>query len=272
MAYVYQGGVALDYAPCRYGTSRAVFRGPARDLEKPYVAVLGGIETYGKFVPEPFPALLEAKGCCQVVNLGAVNAGPDLFLEDSALRGIVAGAEAVVVQVMGAQNLSNRFYRVHRRRNDRFLGATAALRQLFPEVDFTDFSFTRHMLQALQRSSAECFEEVATELRNVWLRRMAALLALAPGRTVLLYFAGHRPPRAGRPADLHRDPLLVDAEMILQLRPQVRSYQEVIAADDPVQALLVPDLERAAALSLPGRAAHAEVAARLHMALTQMLK
>ncbi len=57
MAYENLGESALDYVPCRYGKSKLLFRGPKRKLTAPYVAMIGGTETYGKFVETPFPAL-----------------------------------------------------------------------------------------------------------------------------------------------------------------------------------------------------------------------
>ena len=131
MAYEYPGDGSLDYYPCRYGTSRVLFRGPRRDLDRPYVAMLGSTETYGKFVPEPYPALTEAATGLRVVNLGYVNAGLDLYLKDPEVLDTAARARVTVVQIMGAQNLSNRFYTVHPRRNDRFTGPTPLLRALF---------------------------------------------------------------------------------------------------------------------------------------------
>ncbi|MGB3314802.1 MAG: DUF6473 family protein, partial [Albidovulum sp.] len=59
MAYEYAGESALDYLPCRYGQSKLLFRGPRRKLDGAYAAVLGGTETYGKFVAEPFPNIVE---------------------------------------------------------------------------------------------------------------------------------------------------------------------------------------------------------------------
>ncbi len=59
-----------------------------------------------------------------------------------------------VIQVMGAHNMSNRFYAVHPRRNDRFLRASlGCCKTIYPEVDFTEFNFTRHMLTALATHS-----------------------------------------------------------------------------------------------------------------------
>jgi uncharacterized protein DUF6473 len=50
---------ALDYLPCRYGNSKLLFRGPKRSLDEPYIAFIGGTETYGKFLAKPFPVLVE---------------------------------------------------------------------------------------------------------------------------------------------------------------------------------------------------------------------
>ncbi|WP_151717388.1 DUF6473 family protein [Gemmobacter serpentinus] len=270
MAYVYSGG-ALDYAPCHYGMSRVAFRGPAHDLRKPYLAVLGGTETYGKFVPEPYPTLVAAEEGLGVVNLGAVNAGVDLYLNEPDLLRIARGAEAVILQVVGAHNLSNRFYRVHRRRNDRFLGASPALRSLYPEVDFTEFSFTRHMLQALQQTSPERFCDVVAELRMVWLQRMQHLIRQLPPRLLLLWFAARRPCRFATAVEVTLDPMLVDSEMIAALTPHVAAYIEVITAPTARvgngDCVAFSAMEEPAAHGVPGPAAHREAANRLARAL-----
>jgi len=59
MAYAFPGAGALDYSPCSYAGSRILFRGPKADLGGTFVACLGGSETYGKFIPTPYPDLLE---------------------------------------------------------------------------------------------------------------------------------------------------------------------------------------------------------------------
>ena len=46
MTYDALGAGALDYLPCRYGTSKLLFRGPRRPLKEPYIAFLSGTETY----------------------------------------------------------------------------------------------------------------------------------------------------------------------------------------------------------------------------------
>lgn len=275
MVYAYQGEGALDYFPCRYGTSKLLFRGPRRSLEPPYIAVLGGTETYGKFVPHPYPALVERATGLRLVNLGAVNAGLDVYLNDPEILGITSAAHLTVVQIVGAQNLSNRFYAVHPRRNDRFLGATPVLKSLYREVDFTEFNFTRHMVQSLQRVSAERFEIVAQELRNSWVSRMAALLERIGGKTLLLWIGAAAPAPVLGPADLGRDPLLVDAAMVAAVKSRATAYLEVLyppVSDPPVgEGLRYATLDAPAAEGVPGAGVHETIAAALAQTLAKLL-
>ena len=149
MAFAFQGAAALDYSVCRYGSSKVQFRGPRCDLSGPYVACLGGTETFGKFVPDPFPALVQGRLGIPIANLGCVNAGLDVFLNEPAIADVAAGAKVTVLQILGVQNLSNRYYTVHPRRNDRFVHAAPGLKALYRDVDFTEFHFTRHLLGVL---------------------------------------------------------------------------------------------------------------------------
>ena len=264
MAYVFPGAGALDYFPCHYGNSRLLFRGPRRDIERAYVAVLGGTETYGKFVPDPFPDLIEQELGLPVANLGCINAGPDVFLNEQAVTTVAAQACVTVVQVLGAQNLSNRYYAVHPRRNDRFLRATPLLRHIFPRVDFTEFNFTRHMLMALQRASPDRFEVVAEELRAAWVARMTLLLSRLPGKVILLWMSDTPPPPPTRRADLAQNPMLVDTEMVAAVRGTKTAYVEAVispaALSQGIDGMAFAPMEAPAAAGLPGPAAHREVA------------
>ncbi len=255
MAYEAPGAGVPDYFPCRYGGSRLTFRGPRARLDGPYVAALGGTATYGKFVDDPWPAQLGRRTGATVVNLGCVNAGPDAFLSDPAVLRVAAAARLRLVQVPGALNLTNPFYTVHPRRNDRFVAALPPLRALFPEVDFTEFHFTRHLCLALARRSPDRFGVVAQALRLAWTDRMLALLSAIGGPTVLVWIAAGPPPVSAGPGN---EPALVDAAMIAALRPAVAEVIEV--ALPPHHHL--PDAPMSA-LGLPGPEAHALVAGRL---------
>lgn len=262
---------SIDYMPCHYGDSKLQFRGPRRRLDRPYVAVLGGTETFGRFVAKPYPALTEAATGRRMVNLGYPNAGVDMFLNDPALVQICAGAESTVIQLLGAQNLSNAFYSVHPRRNDRFVGATPRLRRLFADVDFTEFNFTRHLLAALQARSAERFAVVVAELQAAWLARMEMLLRAAGGRRILLWIGEEAPGDGHAPCAHAPDPLFVTRAMVERLRPLASAVVEVVASPaaraSGTRGMIFAEGEEEAAHCATNLAMHADVAAALGEAL-----
>ncbi|WP_145104707.1 DUF6473 family protein [Cereibacter sediminicola] len=274
MAFAYQGEGALDYFPCRYGASKLLFRGPRRSLEGSFCAVLGGTETYGKFVSRPFPDLLEEATGLRMVNLGCMNAGIDVFLNDPTVVQIASRSSLAIVQVVGAANLTNRLYAVHPRRNDRFLSASAVLQAMYREVDFADFSFTRHMMQTLHAVSQGKFEQVAVELRAAWVARMRTLLGRIAAPTLLLWIADHAPPHR-QPLTPDVAPLLIDADMIAAVRPHATDYLEVVISAEASAAgtagMRFPPLDAPVAAEVPGPAVHAEVAAALAPVLMRLI-
>lgn len=277
MTYERLGPAGLDYCPCRYGGSRVLFRGPQADLRQPHVMFLGGTATYGKFVPRPFPALIEAETGLHCANLGAVNAGPDLYLNDPALLDLTQGAMATVIQVMGVPNMSNRYYSVHPRRNDRVLQASNLLKTDYREVDFTAFHFTRHMLATLQALSEERFAVLMADLRTAWLDRMTRLIAAVGSPVILLWMADRGVgQRAGAevPVAEQADPLFVDRAMMARLQGQVAAVVEVV--EDPgmrrrADGMVYSRMEAAAAKSQLGIPTQVSAARALVPVLRQVL-
>ena len=265
MAFEHLGAGALDYYPCRYGKSKLLFRGPRKKLNQPYFAVIGGSETYGKFVEEPYPRLLEQMAEKMVVNLGYMNAGTDVFANDPTVLDICAGAEVTVIQIMGAQNLTNRFYTVHSRRNDRFLKPSSLLNTIYREVDFTEIHFTRHLLCVLAEASAQKFEMVRDELKSAWVARMRAILSQVGGRVILLWLAEHAPDDPPEGTELGADPLFVDRDMIEQLAEFNVELVEVVATPEEVTAgqarMVFTQLEQPKVNEMLGPVVH-EAAAR----------
>lgn len=261
---------ALAYPQCRYDRSRIWFRGPRRSLDRPYISFLGGTATYGKYIETPFPALVETATNRACINFGCVNGGIDVFVNDPAMRDICQAAELNVLQVMGANNLSNRFYTVHPRRNDRFLRASPRLESIYPEVDFTEFTFTRHMLGCLHDLSALRFAAVVYELRQAWMARMQMLLRQTGPKTVLLWFSDtplDNAPWSERPHHLQADPLFINASMINGLRPLVCNVLVVTpsagALAQHTSGMRVPASQEPVAAQMLGPACHAEAAAAL---------
>lgn len=257
MHHVTWGASALDYQPCRYGQSRLLFRGPKKQFDTNYIAVVGGGRSYGKFVATPFADLLDDALAQRVVNLGCLNAGLDAFVNNESLISICLRADLVVLEVQGITDFSNRFYAVHPRRNDRFVQASVMMERLFPEVDFVEFNFTRHMLTTLQKQWPERVELVLDDLRETWVNRMERLLKLLPNKVVLLWMSDHPPLEPAR----SYEPTL---SMVERVRPHAEDFVEVVFGGD-VQELGTEGMhflphEGDIAGAYPGPAAHLQVA------------
>jgi hypothetical protein len=264
----------LVYAPYRFGNSRLFFRGPRRPLDGRYIAFVGGTETYGRFVANPFPSLVEARMGITCANFGCINASVDAFLNEPAILTACRQAELTVVELTGAQNLSNRFFTVHPRRNDRFLRAASILRALYPEIDFSEFCFTGHMLTRLWQTDPERFVILRDELQTAWSARMRLFIEEIGHHTMLLWFASHLPsdiPFEARPNGGWSDPLFVTRRMIDGLRPLVRgvvmAQPSTRALERRAEGLIYPPHQAAAAASVLGTTAHEEAATSIIGAL-----
>ena len=268
----------LDYGHCRYGTSRLRFRGPPARAARPYTVALGGSATFGKFVAQPWPRLLEKLTGVRTVNLGCMHAGATAFADDASLMSICSGAEATVLQITGAHCLDNSHYSLHPRRNDRFIDATAKLRALYPEIDFTEFHFVRHMLSALEAASHERFMQVVAGLKREWVERTRDVLRAIDAPVILLWMADRGPDTPNTPmAELLRrdDPLFVDRDMIETVRGEAAGLVLAIATEDArsegLTGKVFDDPERCAAMRMPGPLWHAEAATALYDAVTPYL-
>lgn len=272
MTFEYMGGGALDYLPCQYGESKLSFRGPPANLDEPYCAVLGGSESFGKFLERPFPSLLENLRGTPVVNLGFLNAGTDVFANDETVLNICNKAEMTVIQIMGAQNASNEYYSVHPRRNDRFLNASNLLHSIYRNVDFTDIHFTGHLLHVLADQSREKFMTVRNALKENWVKKMQSILDQINGPVVLLWLADHTPGQVSQKGLIESEPMFVDRDMISQLNGPIVDIVEIITSEEEVLAgqdrMEFTALEELAAREMFGAVIHERVARDLYLAIS----
>ena len=79
-------------------------------MTEPYIAVLGGTEVFGRFVAHPFPDLIQEWTGLPVANFGVAQAGLSLFSEEPWLLDAGSRSDLTVLQILGAQNMSNRLY------------------------------------------------------------------------------------------------------------------------------------------------------------------
>lgn len=244
----------MGAAAARSGAGRVERAAPGLRVHPPpaglvagrYVAAVGGALTFGRGASPGLAAALAGRIGGRHVNLGSPHAGPQAILRDPVVLPLAASAGVCVVEAGGVATQSNPFYRVHPRRNDRFIAAEPALKRLFPEVDFTEFAFTGHLLATLAARDPERFRQVLGCLRALWGERMAALLAALPLRTVLWHLS-----------DPAEGPVAVDAALLAPLRRQVAAVvtlpaveaggsgdpcRRVAAVLEPVLAPLVAEL------------------------------
>jgi len=268
MTYVHPGRNALDYYPCRYGSSKLQFRGPYKSPTGRYCTAFGGSETYGKFVAEPWPTLLEGRLGLPVLNFGYLNAGVDVFLNDPQITTIAAKARLSVVQLLAPHNMNNRFYAVHPRRNDRFLRASAGMQALFHEVDFTEFNFTGHMLAALATRCPDRFAAMAAELKAAWVARTRNLLERIGGRVLLLWVRPQGDTSLVDPVPLGHDIVAAVSPLALEtvvVDPSAAAWGAGLAG------MQFDPLEEPAAAEMPGPMVHAEIAEALAPHMLRLL-
>ncbi len=255
----------LDYATYRFGRSRQLFRGPKPELDQPYIACVGGAETFGKFVLRPFATHLEDQLEITVANLGTPGGGPTFYLDDPVLLETLSAARVCVVQAMGAWALSNRLYTVRRRRNERLAGTSEMLRALYPALDLTQFRYAQNMLARLYAVNPQNFRLVEMELRAAWVARMRELLDRIETRKILFWFSERRPEdEAGLRGGAERlcAPAFVDRAMLDAVAPHADAVVEYVAPAQPVAEAELPD-PSAGPRGYPSAAMHEDGAAAL---------
>lgn len=269
------GPGGLNYHPCRYGSSKMLFRGPARRIRGDYVAFLGGSETFGRFIETPYPELVEQISGLPAINLGVPRVGIDAYLSAPGLIDICSMARVTVIQVMGAANMSNRFYTVDPRHNERFLRASKRFKEIYSEVDFAQFEQTGHLLTELAQLGSERLQAVRQELQCAWVARMRSLLAEIDGHKILLWLADHAPYSTGDGGTICRDPLFVDRAMLNAVKNEADTLIEVVAEPAEIKAgrkrMVFSPIEREAAEMLMGPLVHDRVADQLEQAIAGLV-
>jgi len=255
---------AMRLTPCTYGLSKVSFRGPRRATTGRYLAFLGGSETFAKFIDRPFPSLIETAIGEVCINLGCQSAGPDVFLRDTAIQSLCHDAVATVIQVMGSTNQSNAFYKVHPRRNDRFIAPSDKLMALYPEIDFSEISFTGHLIARMRAVDEERFAIVDKHLGHTWIRRMKALIGQANGPVVL--WVGEKASSGG----LH-DSALVTNAMMDELRPYVAHVVRVDPQIGSTEKMRFAPLEETVACGMMSVDGHLAAAKALRTQLQACL-
>jgi len=273
MSYYLTGADGPDDVCCSYDGSKIRVRGPKRRLEGPYLACLGGDDTFGRFIEQPFPAMLERNLDQKCINLGGLSSGLDALHSDRTLLDIAGRAKLCILQLPGVLGQSNRFFKVHPTRNDRFLAPTSDLAALYPELDFTEIHYVRHLLTRLRRSVDVRFEVVVRELQQSWLRSMRHLLCRIEAPVLMLWLR-HLDGVENPFGDVMDEPVLIDANLISELRSQCLGLVEIpvhtCGNSDDLDDLLFGTLQKPIASHLIGPSTHRKIADDLYGAIVSL--
>ena len=188
MSYVMMDARPVDFILCQYGNSKNLFRGPKKSCKHSYGVCLGGADTCGGKVPDPFSSKLEREMGMPILNLGAQHSGAGFYTEDDAILEIVENAQVIFIEAPIVVNQSNPFYRVHPRRNDRFVTALGPLYDLFPEADFVECHFTKHLITKLISIDSVRADIVFRALQDEWVRNLTIMRARWCAKTVVHWY------------------------------------------------------------------------------------
>jgi len=268
----YQSLAAGDAAEsfCQYGQSNLWFRGPPRTINEPYIACIGGAETFGRFVQRPFPAVLGARLNRPCINLGSLFCGAEALCQDPGLVQLANGAELCVLQFPDVLGQTNRFYRVHPHRNDRFVAPTQDLITLFPEVDFTEFHFVRHLISRLHTVSGPRFFEVKRELQHGWIRKLENFLSGISSPVIGLSLdIGSSRFGDGRCDNVPIEPFMIEA-LSAHCIDIFRLNLRVSGEADDLEDVLFGTLQQPMAEHMIGPSAHRSIATALSRAILDL--
>ena len=262
MSYELRGASAPKIPVFKYPGSKLWCRKGNVAPEGADLVFLGGDETFGRFVDCPFPNLIQKTLQVSCANLGVAHAGVDALLNDDVLVDYSRKARLRIVQVPNAVNLGNLYYRVHPRRNDRFLEPTPALTVLYPELDYTDYHFNRHLLRHLFAVSPDRFEGAKSALKRAWTARMKSLIERLGAGPLVLLLLYHTSGQCDPVLEAH--PIWVTQEMVKRVAPQGIKIATVTvrsaAATGEIDAMNCRSVDRPIAELCLGPSAHKQIA------------
>lgn len=195
------------------------FRGPLPDLTQPYIACIGGAQTFGRFDADPYPDRLARALGLPVLNLGLGGAGPR-FPADPQVLPLLQRARLVVVQCFAGRSASNSWFDNGStgRNTGHYLrtGEWLTYEQFLAEV------LAREDLPLLQRLVQETRDDYAVQMRH--------LAQNLPGPKVLLWLSRRVPEYVTDWSSAHgilnHYPQLLDHGVVDRLRTWFPDYVE----------------------------------------------
>lgn len=213
-----------------HGITNTSFRGPAVDRSKPYVACLGAAQTFGRFAPRPYPAILAERFGFQFLNLGVGAAGP-LWFQAPQYIDLANNSKFVILLVLSGRSESNSLFDNHES------GGLMGVRK----SDNRLMRFEEFIVELMETDSRDRVIEIIQETRASYVSNMITLMQRIYRPKVLFWFSKRTPEygeRFGSAWELLGDfPQLVNRKMIDMLRPYADNYVECVSSRGMPQKL-----------------------------------
>lgn len=226
MSYQKRDAHIIDYKI--YHFNGCQLRGPKIDPDKPYIVCLGAAQTFGRFCPEPFPALLSARLGIQVFNLGLSGAIPAQFLDHGFLK-TINNSKLAVIQVLSARCGSNSRY-THVRNQ---LGIIHDDYRVVPPVLFWQYAEKKFGNRKLKK--------LVNETRQDHLYHMLTLIQSMKVPGILFYISTCKPEELPDKMPYSPFPQLLKRWMIKEMAEYCDEYVECISSRGLPQKLYDKD-------------------------------
>ena len=229
----------VDYQLYQLPGTELKFRGPPSTLSpSEFVSCLGAAQTFGCFVEQPYPLLLQKQLGVPTLNLGYGGAGPQFFNRHPELIEVVNRGRLAIVQVMSGRSEDNSRFAsgglelLTRRADGKQMSADAAWRSVLEaRYLWKRFPVGKSIARWLCRTwgTADA-RRLLQETRQNWIENYKLLLGAFRVPTVLLWFSKRTPEFHDSFEDLHEFmgvyPQFVSREMVEQIASHADHFVE----------------------------------------------
>ncbi|MBK1648036.1 DUF6473 family protein [Rhabdochromatium marinum] len=184
--YDYQLLPGSDAIP--HPNGEVYYRGPAPSnlAQGGYLACIGGAQTLGRFVAQPYSEQLGKTLGLETLNLGHGGGKPRYFLECPGILEHINKAALVVVQIPSARGVETSFFKPISIKN-------AILQDKRPGYSKSPRFADKVYKEFLENEAPEIIDQLQREIRANWMEEMTELLTAIQVPKVLLWFSTRTP-------------------------------------------------------------------------------
>lgn len=226
------------------------------DLHTPHFAVLGGTESYGRFMRRPYPVSVSGRVGLTCRNYGTLNAGMGAYKQILSFDVMSPETRSCVIEAPPILQVENPYFDVHPVRNDRMVRVKRPYRLLFPDVDVAAATFVGHLWRLSDAADRGAALHMARVLRELWLEGMGDLISRINCPVHILHFQSDM---AGPKITLP----------MLNVLRDVAAVHVIPFIDPDYSGFDYPDWDRAVVETMLGQGAHAVAAKVLANAMEQ---